>query len=90
MEEPHLVDDKATFMSFSHLLDSHRLRALADMGFARPGKGHPAGIGKSRHPYPHTDRQWEDCCLLRPNCAEDLDRKKCGYVRSTVLAESIA
>lgn len=36
MAEPHLVDSKATFASFSHLLDARLLRALADMGFARP------------------------------------------------------
>ncbi|TFK39929.1 P-loop containing nucleoside triphosphate hydrolase protein, partial [Crucibulum laeve] len=35
MAEPHLVD-KASFSSFSHLLDARILRALADMGFARP------------------------------------------------------
>jgi DEAD/DEAH box helicase len=36
MAEPRLVDSKATFTSFSHLLDARLLRALADMGFARP------------------------------------------------------
>jgi ATP-dependent RNA helicase DDX56/DBP9 len=36
MAEPRLVDAKATFSSFSHLLDTRLLRALADMGFARP------------------------------------------------------
>lgn len=36
MAEPHLVDQKATFASFSHLLDARLLRALADLGFARP------------------------------------------------------
>ncbi|KAF8637669.1 hypothetical protein AX17_002736 [Amanita inopinata Kibby_2008] len=36
MAEAHLVDKKATFASFSHLLDARLLRALADMGFARP------------------------------------------------------
>lgn len=36
MAQPHLVDQKADFASFSHLLDGRILRALADMGFARP------------------------------------------------------
>ena len=36
MAEPHLVEKKTTFSSFSHLLDARILRALADMGFARP------------------------------------------------------
>lgn len=36
MASPHLVDAKATFANFSHLLDSRLLRALANMGFARP------------------------------------------------------
>ncbi|KAF8967708.1 P-loop containing nucleoside triphosphate hydrolase protein [Flammula alnicola] len=36
MAEPHLVDKKASFASFSHILDSRILRALADLGFARP------------------------------------------------------
>ena len=36
MAEAHLVDKKATFTSFSHILDSRILRALADAGFARP------------------------------------------------------
>ncbi|KAF8074906.1 P-loop containing nucleoside triphosphate hydrolase protein [Lyophyllum atratum] len=36
MAEPRLVDSKATFASFSHLLDARLLRALADSGFARP------------------------------------------------------
>lgn len=36
MAEPHLVEKKATFSSFSHLLDARILRSLADMGFARP------------------------------------------------------
>ncbi|KAJ6592317.1 DEAD-domain-containing protein [Mycena vulgaris] len=36
MAEPGLVDAKATFASFSHILDTRLLRALADMGFARP------------------------------------------------------
>ncbi|KAI8985723.1 DEAD-domain-containing protein [Trametes punicea] len=36
MPEARLVDSKATFASFNHLLDARILRALADMGFARP------------------------------------------------------
>jgi ATP-dependent RNA helicase DDX56/DBP9 len=36
MAELRLVDTEATFASFSHLLDARILRALADMGFARP------------------------------------------------------
>jgi len=36
MAEPGLVDTKSTFASFSHLLDDRLLRALADLGFARP------------------------------------------------------
>jgi len=36
MPEAALVDDKLTFTSFSNLLDSRLLRALADLGFARP------------------------------------------------------
>jgi len=36
MAEAHLVDKKATFTSFSHILDPRILRALADVGFARP------------------------------------------------------
>ncbi|KAG6854245.1 hypothetical protein C0991_008938 [Blastosporella zonata] len=36
MAEARLVDSKATFASFSHLLDARLLRALADAGFARP------------------------------------------------------
>lgn len=36
MPDARLVDSKATFASFSHLLDARILRALADMGFARP------------------------------------------------------
>lgn len=34
--EAHLVDKKATFTAFSHILDARILRALADAGFARP------------------------------------------------------
>ncbi|KAJ6620668.1 DEAD-domain-containing protein [Mycena sp. CBHHK59/15] len=36
MADSGLVDAKATFISFSHILDTRILRALADMGFARP------------------------------------------------------
>ncbi|KAF9561218.1 DEAD-domain-containing protein [Agrocybe pediades] len=36
MVESHLVDKKASFASFSHILDARILRALADSGFARP------------------------------------------------------
>ncbi|KII87479.1 hypothetical protein PLICRDRAFT_112977 [Plicaturopsis crispa FD-325 SS-3] len=36
MAEAHLVDVKSTFASFSHILDTRLLRALADLGFARP------------------------------------------------------
>ncbi|KAG2039862.1 P-loop containing nucleoside triphosphate hydrolase protein [Suillus americanus] len=36
MVEAHLVDSKSTFSIFAHLLDARILRALADMGFARP------------------------------------------------------
>lgn len=36
MVDPRLVDAKSSFSSLSHLLDSRILRALADMGFARP------------------------------------------------------
>ncbi|KAH7922319.1 DEAD-domain-containing protein [Leucogyrophana mollusca] len=36
MPDAHLVDTKSLFSSFSHLLDARLLRALADIGFARP------------------------------------------------------
>ncbi|KIJ59232.1 hypothetical protein HYDPIDRAFT_101057 [Hydnomerulius pinastri MD-312] len=36
MADSRLVDTKSTFSSFSHLLDARILRALADIGFARP------------------------------------------------------
>jgi ATP-dependent RNA helicase DDX56/DBP9 len=36
MPDEFLVDSKATFTSFSHLLDSRILRALGDMGFFHP------------------------------------------------------
>ncbi|KAI0683968.1 P-loop containing nucleoside triphosphate hydrolase protein [Cytidiella melzeri] len=36
MPDARLVDKKATFASFSHLLDVRLLRALAELGFARP------------------------------------------------------
>lgn len=34
--ETRLVDSKATFADFSNLLDDRILRALADIGFAKP------------------------------------------------------
>jgi ATP-dependent RNA helicase DDX56/DBP9 len=34
--DARLVDTKSTFASFSHILDTRLLRALADLGFARP------------------------------------------------------
>jgi ATP-dependent RNA helicase DDX56/DBP9 len=34
--DARLVDNKASFSSFAHLLDTRILRALADLGFARP------------------------------------------------------
>ncbi|KAL5512982.1 DBP9 [Sanghuangporus vaninii] len=36
MAEAALLDRQTTFASFSHLVDARLLRALADMGFARP------------------------------------------------------
>ena len=36
MTEASLLDTKATFASMSHLVDARILRALADMGYARP------------------------------------------------------
>ena len=36
MTEASLLDSKATFASMSHLVDARMLRALADMGYARP------------------------------------------------------
>ncbi|KAH9947033.1 DEAD-domain-containing protein [Amylocystis lapponica] len=36
MPDARLVDSKTSFTSFSHILDARLLRALADMGFARP------------------------------------------------------
>ena len=36
MTDPRFVDSKATFASFSNILDARILRALADLGFARP------------------------------------------------------
>ncbi|KAF9531701.1 P-loop containing nucleoside triphosphate hydrolase protein [Crepidotus variabilis] len=48
MAEPYLVDKKASFASFSHILDARLLRALADMGFSRPtlvqAKAIPLGL----------------------------------------------
>jgi ATP-dependent RNA helicase DDX56/DBP9 len=34
--DARLVDSKSTFASFSHILDTRLLRALADLGFSRP------------------------------------------------------
>ncbi|KAH9840288.1 DEAD-domain-containing protein [Rhodofomes roseus] len=34
--DPRLADRKTSFSSFSHILDARILRALADLGFARP------------------------------------------------------
>ena len=34
--DPRLADRKTSFTSFSHILDARILRALADLGFARP------------------------------------------------------
>lgn len=36
MADTSLLDTTTSFSSFSHLLDVRLLRALADMGFARP------------------------------------------------------
>ena len=36
MPDARLVDSKATFTQFGHILDARILRALADLGFARP------------------------------------------------------
>lgn len=36
MSDARLVDAKASFTDFSHILDARVLRALADLGFARP------------------------------------------------------
>lgn len=36
MVDARLTDANSSFSAFSHLLDSRILRALADMGFARP------------------------------------------------------
>ena len=36
MPDSTLVDDKLSFASFAHIVDSRILRALADLGFARP------------------------------------------------------
>ena len=36
MEDQTLIDKNATFASFSNIVDARILRALADMGFARP------------------------------------------------------
>ena len=48
MAHLHLVDRTTSFASFSHILDARILRALADMGFARPtlvqAKAIPLGL----------------------------------------------
>jgi ATP-dependent RNA helicase DDX56/DBP9 len=36
MPDARLVDSKASFTSFSNILDARLLRALADLGFAKP------------------------------------------------------
>lgn len=36
MPDPRLLDAKTSFASFSHILDARLLRALADLGFAKP------------------------------------------------------
>ena len=36
MPDARLVDSKASFASFANILDARLLRALADLGFARP------------------------------------------------------
>lgn len=36
MVDSRLVDNTSSFSAFSHLLDARILRALADIGFARP------------------------------------------------------
>lgn len=36
MPDARLVDSKATFTQLAHILDARILRALADLGFARP------------------------------------------------------
>lgn len=36
MPDARLVDSKASFSSFANILDARLLRALADLGFARP------------------------------------------------------
>lgn len=36
MADARLVDNEATFQAFSNILDNRILRALADIGFARP------------------------------------------------------
>jgi superfamily II DNA/RNA helicase len=44
MVEAHLVDKKATFASFSHILGPRILCALADAGFARPTLAIPLAL----------------------------------------------
>lgn len=36
MPDARLVDSSTTFTAFSHILDARLLRALADLGFAKP------------------------------------------------------
>lgn len=36
MSDASLIDSQASFSSFSHLIDARLLRALADMGYAKP------------------------------------------------------
>ena len=36
MPDARLVDPNASFAAFSHILDARILRALADLGFAKP------------------------------------------------------
>ncbi|PFH51963.1 hypothetical protein AMATHDRAFT_141366 [Amanita thiersii Skay4041] len=36
MSDPHLTEKKKSFADYSHLIDVRLLRALADLGFARP------------------------------------------------------
>ena len=36
MPDARLIDSKASFAEFAHILDPRLLRALADLGFAKP------------------------------------------------------
>jgi ATP-dependent RNA helicase DDX56/DBP9 len=42
--DPSLVDEKQSFTSFANTIDDRLLRALADMGFARPTLVQSKGI----------------------------------------------